>query len=174
MGTVAIPHSLQRYFKVLGVKPSAGADEINAAYYSLQYQCRHLLDGGKHLKEVEHAHGMLRSYFKNPGKYRQAGRVKSTRRGPNFKAYCASGIIALLLLALVLQSLPEIRARFVNFEEGEVLFWKQDDALFGTMIAFESSHGFKNGRSLPAYAIKKPEGQVVWVSENTAKVALRK
>jgi hypothetical protein len=49
-------------------------------------------------------------------------------------------------------------------DPGAVLRLRDGEAPYGTVMAYDAAHRFHTGRPTPAYEIRLPSGETVWLS----------
>jgi curved DNA-binding protein CbpA len=154
-------------YAALNVSPDASQQEIKLAYTFLKQAYRKGVRSVK-IGKVREAYGRLGTPAERK-KY-DAGkqsRLPRLRRPDGTTALNSAPLLAgLALMLLVVTAFvfgPAVRARFVTFDPGTRLYWKDTGRTLGTVIKLERDHLFAEGRRGSAYQIDMGSGgEPVW------------
>jgi curved DNA-binding protein CbpA len=169
-------------YKVLKVPSSAKPVEIDKAYQKILKEAQY--DPTIQIKQVELAYRILsdaaqrqvydikaghvkrdkktgkvitKGKGKGKGKYTSADRVK-------IESNVAIGLFVVMVVYMVFRFGFYLR----KFENGDILFFRDDNRYFGTLVRDESSHAFGQIKS-DAYLIKLPSKDERWYPQTDVK-----
>lgn len=154
-------------YAALNVSPGASQQEIRLAYTFLRQAYkdgRRSLDIGK----IRLAHQTLgnpverRRYDAGkPSRFARFARPDGTTHLNSVPLLIA--MIAILVCVTAYTAGPFVQARFVTFDTGEDLYWKETGRPLGTVLEFAASRELSDGRRAPAYLIDMgTEADPIW------------
>ena len=119
---------------------------------------------------------MIRLAFEtldDPAKRRQydaggsSGSGLLTRRGGTSRLNSVPLLVMLAGVFLVIIGLalgPNLAARFVTFETGSELYWRETSKPLGSVLEYAEAHAFEDGRTSSAYRIQLVSGgEPLWL-----------
>lgn len=169
------------YYEILGIKPDAAKPEIDRAYLALktgsQLQAEQLWAlerayvslSDPNLKRKYDAEQLQRSETNQTRQTRQSSSRGRERApvDPIVAARRARLVLAVsgLAFALVIytQVWPHFAVRYRTFPTGTVLVQVVNSQPFGTVVSFEGSHRFPQGKVAPAYLLRLVNGEERWL-----------
>lgn len=173
-------------YKVLKVPSSAKQVEIDKAYQKILKEAQY--DPNIQIKQVELAYRILsdatqRQVYdvkagyvkrdKKTGKVITKGKAKGKGKAKSkFTSQDRIKIESNVAVAMFVVMLAYMIFRFGfylrNFENGDILFFRDDNRYFGTLVKGENSHAFGHIKS-DAYLIKLPSKDERWYPQSDVK-----
>jgi curved DNA-binding protein CbpA len=170
-------------YKVLKVPSSAKQVEIDKAYQKILKEAQY--DPTIQIKQVELAYRILsdanqRSVYdvkagfakrdKKTGKIKtSAGKGKSkSRLTTHDRVKIESNVCIGLFVVMVVYMIFRFGFYLRNFENGDILFFRDDNRYFGTLVKMENSHAFGPMKA-DAYLIKLPSKEERWYPQTDVK-----
>lgn len=163
---------LNRYWTLLGLQSGTTLEQLETHYYLLVEKApkNPTEDDQKRLNEMHHAYGVLRRALESRERAGALARVKSfvRRRVALVSTAAVAGCAALVAL-----NWGAIQVATRQYESGDVVHIRGKAEAFGTIESFVEAHRFENGRSAPAYRIRKAgTDETVYVQERTVELAM--
>jgi curved DNA-binding protein CbpA len=169
-------------YKVLKVPASAKPVEIDKAYQKILKEAQY--DPTIQIKQVELAYRILSDaaqrqvYDIKSGhvkRDKKTGKVITKGKGKGKSKYTSadrvkieSNIAIGLFIVMVVYMIFRFGFYLKNFEDGDILFFRDDNRFFGTLVKGESSHAFGPIKS-DAYLIKLPSKDERWFPQTDVK-----
>jgi hypothetical protein len=163
---------LNRYWTTLGLPPGTALEQLETHYYLLVEKApkNPTEEDQKRLNEMHHAYGVLRRALESRAKAGALAKMNSfvRRRIALVSTVAIAGCVALVYL-----NWTAIQVATRQYESGDVVRIRGAAEPFGTIEAFVEQHRFDNGRSAPAYVIRKADSEeIVYVQERTVEMAM--
>jgi curved DNA-binding protein CbpA len=168
-------------YKVLKIPSSAKPVEIDKAYQKILKEAQY--DPTIQIKHVELAYRILSDAAQRQVYDIKAGHVKRdkktgkviTKKGKGKSKYTAqdrvkieSNIAVGLFVVMAVYLVFRFGFYLRKFENGDILFFRDDNRYFGTLVRDESSHAFGPIKS-DAYLIKLPSKDERWYPQTDVK-----
>jgi curved DNA-binding protein CbpA len=169
-------------YKVLKIPSSAKQIEIDKAYQKILKEAQY--DPTIQIKQVELAYRILsdaaqRQVYDVKAGYvkrdKKTGKVITKGKGKGKSKYNAqqrikieSNIAIALFVIMVGYMIFRFGFYLKNFENGDILFFRDDNRYFGTLLSGESSHAFGPLKS-DAYLIRLPSKDERWYPQSDVK-----
>jgi hypothetical protein len=163
---------LTRYWTLLGLEPGTTLEQLETHYYLLVEKApkNPTEEDQKRLDEMHHAYGVLRRALAARAHAGALARVNSfvRRRIALVSTLAVGGCIALLAM-----NWKTIQVATRQYEAGDVVRIRGSAEPFGTIESFAERHRFENGKSAPAYCIRRSKtDETVYVQERTVELAM--
>ena len=169
-------------YKVLKIPSSAKPVEIDKAYQKILKEAQY--DPTIQIKQVELAYRILSDaaqrqvYDIKAGhvkRDKKTGKVATKGKGKRKSKYTStdrvkieSNIAIGLFVLMVVYMIFRFGFYLRQFENGDILFFRDDNRYFGTLVKDESSHSFGPIKS-DAYLIKLPSKDERWYPQSDVK-----
>jgi curved DNA-binding protein CbpA len=168
-------------YKVLKVPSSAKPVEIDKAYQKILKEAQY--DPTIQIKQVELAYRILSDATQRQVYDIKAGHVKRdkktgkviTKKGKGKSKYTSQDRIKIesnfavgLFVVMVVYLIFRFGFYLRNFENGDILFFRDDNRYFGTLVKDEGSHAFGPIKA-DAYLIKLPSKDERWYPQTDVK-----
>jgi curved DNA-binding protein CbpA len=169
-------------YKVLKVPSSAKPVEIDKAYQKILKEAQY--DPTIQIKQVELAYRILSDAAQRQVYDIKAGHVKRDKKtgkvitkgkGKGKSKYTSadrvkieSNIAVGLFVVMVVYMIFRFGFYLRNFENGDILFFRDDNRYFGTLVKDEGSHAFGPIKA-DAYLIKLPSKDERWYPQTDVK-----
>jgi len=169
-------------YKVLKVPSSAKQVEIDKAYQKILKEAQY--DPTIQIKQVELAYRILsdaaqRQVYDIKAGYvkrdKKTGKVITKGKGKGKSKYTSqdrikieSNIAVGLFVLMAVYMIFRFGFYLRKFEDGDILFFRDDNRYFGTLVKDESSHAFGPIKS-DAYLIKLPSKDERWYPQTDVK-----
>jgi curved DNA-binding protein CbpA len=169
-------------YKVLKIPSSAKQIEIDKAYQKILKEAQY--DPNIQIKQVEIAYRILsdanqRSVYdikagyakrdKKTGKIQTKGKGKGkSKLTSNQRVKAESNIAIALFVVMVAYMLLRFGYTLRKFDSGDILFFRDDNRYFGTLVRLENSHAFGPLKA-DAYLIKLPSKDERWYPQSDVK-----
>lgn len=133
------------YYRALKVSTDASSDDIRLAYAMAKQEV-----AGPALKRVERAFEVLN----DPARRKEYDAEGISKFDPLKSPWTLVAALAVLVGAIALLWIPDIRMRNRRFQAGQTLYGIQTRQEFGTVIRAESAHAFPDGIAAPGYLVR--------------------
>lgn len=169
-------------YKVLKVPSSAKQVEIDKAYQKILKEAQY--DPNIQIKQVELAYRILSDAAQRQVYDVKAGYVKRDKKtgkvitkgkgkgkgklSSHDRVKVESNIAVALFVIMVAYMIFRFGFYLRNFENGDILFFRDDNRYFGTLVKGEGSHAFGPLKS-DAYLIKLPSKDERWYPQSDVK-----
>ena len=164
--------ALSRYWSMLGLQPGTTLDQLETHYYLLVEKApkNPTEDDQKRLHDLHHAYGVLKRAIESRAKAGALARMDSFVRR---RIALVSTVLVAGCVALVALNWTAIQTATRQYESGDVVRVRGSAEPFGTIESFVDQHRFENGKSAPAYVIRKAgTNETVYVQERTVEMAM--
>ena len=155
------------FYAALNVSPDASREEIRLAYSFFKQAYKR----GQRSLDISTIQ-LARETLDDPARRRDYDKSRSSGSGLLTRADGTSRlnsvrllvVLAMLFVGVLAIALgPNIAARFVTFEAGTELYWKQTSKPLGSVLEYAAAHEFEDGRHSSAYRIQLVSGgEPVW------------
>ncbi|HEX6849812.1 MAG TPA: hypothetical protein VF139_00285 [Candidatus Polarisedimenticolaceae bacterium] len=164
--------ALSRYWTLLGLEPGTSLEQLETHYYLLVEKApkNPTEEDQKRLHEMHHAYGVLRRALAARASAGALARVNAfvRRRIAVVATLAVGGCIALVAL-----NWNSIQVATRQYDSGDVVRIRGSAESFGTIESFSEQHRFENGKSAPAYRIRRATtNETVYVQERTVELAM--
>ncbi len=166
-------------YRVLKIPSSAKQIEIDKAYQKILKEAQY--DPTIRMKDVELAYRILsdatrRALYDVKAGYtkrdKKTGKLKPTRRKKHVRTEKRLKIESSVAISLFVIMMIYMFFRFGfylrKFEIGDLLFFRDDNRYFGTLLQMENSHAF-GPMKVDAYLIKLPSKDQRWYPQSDVK-----
>jgi curved DNA-binding protein CbpA len=169
-------------YKVLKIPSSAKQIEIDKAYQKILKEAQY--DPNIQIKQVEIAYRILsdanqRSVYdikagyakrdKKTGKIQTKGKGKGkSKLTSNQRVKLESNFAIALFVVMVAYMLLRFGYTLRKFDSGDILFFRDDNRYFGTLVRLENGHAFGPLKA-DAYLIKLPSKDERWYPQSDVK-----
>jgi len=158
---------MTHYLSLLGAKPGATLEQINAAYYCVleQFPENPTEEEDAQLRELQHAYSIVRRHYSE-----HAPKRKSKRKDPielgRWGGVAAGGTLVLgMAIVLLILNFSTVELALTRYEAGDIVRWENEASPYGQIVRYESDHRFHTGEPSAAYEIRLADtGETVWLS----------
>jgi hypothetical protein len=156
---------MTHYLSLLGVKPGAELEQINAAYYCVleQFPENPTEEEDAQLQELQHAYSIVRRHY--VGDAPRLKRKKSVDID-GWGAVAVGGTLALVMaIVLLILNFSAVQLALTRYEAGDIVRWEDEQSPYGQILRYEAEHRFHTGEPSAAYEIRlAATGETVWLS----------